>query len=296
MIRVGILRGGNDYENSLSRGGILISHILENLSHKYKPLDILVDKDGAWHAAGRPVLPADLMHKVDVVWNMADPAFSPVLKSLSVPHVAGNIFPEGEGRRAMLAEYVKGSMIKLPRHVLIPAYLPELDGPEDRYAMKKAMAVFEKFGGPWTVKAFSGSGTGIRVARTFPELFAAIGELLPSEQSIIVEELISGTEATVHALSGFRGQDSYVFPPGAFSAGEKQQLMDAALSAHRRLGFPHYLKLDMTIHPKFGVHITNAECVPDLSPDSHFSNACREVGAQAHHVADHIINLALEGK
>ena len=49
--RVGILRGGagKNYLSSLKKGGEIILHISENLSDKYKPVDILVDKDYIWH-------------------------------------------------------------------------------------------------------------------------------------------------------------------------------------------------------------------------------------------------------
>ena len=63
--RVGILRGGTgeNYNSSLQHGGEIILHILENLDHKYKTADILVDSDSIWHYNGRPVQPADLVTK-----------------------------------------------------------------------------------------------------------------------------------------------------------------------------------------------------------------------------------------
>jgi len=58
--RVGILRGGlkEHYSSSLRKGGEIISYISENLADKYKPYDILVDKDGKWHLNGVPIDPS----------------------------------------------------------------------------------------------------------------------------------------------------------------------------------------------------------------------------------------------
>ena len=69
--RVGVLRGGEGkhYTSSLQKGGEIISHIFESLSDKYKVFDILIDKDNKWHLNGVPIVPADLLHRVDVVWN-----------------------------------------------------------------------------------------------------------------------------------------------------------------------------------------------------------------------------------
>src|SRR3989344_8014556 len=88
--RVGILRGGTGehYASSIHKGGGIISHILDNLSEKYKVADILIDKDGNWHLGGIPISPADLRCKVDVIWNTSrHSSLSLALDSLSIPNI-----------------------------------------------------------------------------------------------------------------------------------------------------------------------------------------------------------------
>src|SRR3989344_9092148 len=87
--RIGILRGGTGrhYKSSLQKGGEVISHISKKLSDKYKPVDILIDKDYIWHVNGVPINPGNLMQKIDMAWNLSHPSFSNILSSLSIPTV-----------------------------------------------------------------------------------------------------------------------------------------------------------------------------------------------------------------
>src|SRR3989344_7235530 len=123
--RVGILRGGTGehYHSSLQKGGDIISYLRENLSHKYAPVDILIDKDYIWHYAGKPVSPSDLAHKVDVVWNTSHPSFSNILNSLSIPNIGTSSFLGAlQSNRDMLNGYVKNIGLNMPRHIVLPLY------------------------------------------------------------------------------------------------------------------------------------------------------------------------------
>ena len=94
-IKVGILRGGtgNHHAISVRRGGDIISHIFENLSEKYKVVDILIDKEGIWHLNGIPTKPADLVRKIDVVWDTSEhPSSSITLDNFSIPNVGRGYF------------------------------------------------------------------------------------------------------------------------------------------------------------------------------------------------------------
>ena len=72
MIRVGVIRGGvsGEYEVSLKTGSNVLSHLRsDKLNKYYKPIDILIDKNGAWHIGGKPVSIADVFNSVDVIFN-----------------------------------------------------------------------------------------------------------------------------------------------------------------------------------------------------------------------------------
>jgi len=296
MKRIGILRGGTgeNYGASLRQGGELILYLNENLADKYKPVDILIDQDYIWHFGGLPVNPGDLVNKVDVVWNTSHPSFSNILESLSMPHVSPSSFSGIlDGSKEMLRDHMKKINISMPRFILLPVYQADFDGPRKKYAVKKAKEVFEKFGSPWVVKSFTpDSSMGVHVAKTYPELVEAIEDGVKHEKSILIEELIMGKVAPVHAVAGFRGEDVYVFSLGNFSGDEKEKLISVAKDLYRHIGANHYLKSNFVITPRGKVSLLGIERFPDLRADSHFRQACENVGVKMHNVVEHILERA----
>ncbi|MCE9548946.1 hypothetical protein K8Q98_00905 [Candidatus Nomurabacteria bacterium] len=302
-IRVGILRGGDGehYHISLRKGSDVISHFHEHLYDKYKPVDILVDKEGVWHIKGVPVEPSKLLYKVDVVWNLSHPRFSNILESHSVKSVGVPAFSNFFGiSRKMLEDRMRKIGINMPKHLLLPAYQEDFDGPKDKYAIKKAKEVFEKFGAPWIVKSFTpDSNMGIHLAKTFDELVRGIMDGIEHEKSILVEELIPGKVTPVHSVSNFRNQDVYVFPclpagmaPG-FSKEEKEQLISTAKNLHKHIGVEHYLKLDFVLTPRGKIYLLGMDSTPDLRQDSHFHQVCESVGTKMHKVVENILEKVL---
>lgn len=292
MKKVGVLRGGkHDYENSIQKGGEIISHVFEKLSDKYKVLDIFVDKNNVWHFGGKQIQPAELMHKVDVVWNVSHPSFSNVLQSFSIPVVGHENFSNFIGEsRVLLEEHMKKVDVKMPRHFIIPPYQKDFDGEEYKFIIKKAKEVHQKFSAPWIVRSFiNNSNIGIHVAETFPELEKAIQDCVAHGASILVEELISGKNAFMHTVSDFRNEDVYSFPAGNFSKEEKDKLVSLAKDLHKHLHVKHYLKSNFVLHPKRGIFLTSVEFSPDLKDNSHFHKACNSVGASSHDVISHIL-------
>lgn len=271
--RVGILRGGagKNYTSSLRKGGEIILHISENLKDKYKPVDILVDKEGIWHLGGMPIKPANLIHQVDVVWNISEPSASIILNNFSIPNVGVSSFSFAlENNSDILREHMKNIGIEMPRSIIFP---------------KSAREVFEKFGAPWIVKIYN----DVKLVKTFNKLAEAIN----GKDNIIVEEFIAGKVASVHSVPMFRGEDIYTFPFGnvfgIFSPKEKEKLTNLAKDLHRHIGVAHYLKLDFVLNPRGKVYLLQIESTPDLNPDSHFLQICESVGAKPHQVVEHIL-------
>ncbi len=274
-IKVGIIRGGTGghYTSSLKKGGDVISHIFENLSDKYKTVDILIDKEGVWHMNGMPVSPTDLTHKVDIVWNLSQhPEISPILDSLSVPKIDNGSFLRGlENNKKILQAYVKNIGVKMPKSVISP---------------KNAREVFEKFPSPWIVKI----NNEVRLAKTFNEL----AEMIKDREDVIVEEFIEGRVSSVYSINGFRDEDIYVLPPQNFGASEKEKIVNLAKNLHKHLGAKHYLKSDFVLHPRMGLFLISIELSPDLRAESHFEKSCKSIGAEMHHVIEHIFKKALK--
>ncbi len=302
-IKVGILRGGTGkhYESSLKRGGEIISHILENLSLKYKTVDILIDKNGVWHLNGIPINSSDLNRKVDVIWNTSKhSSTASVLDNLSIPNIGnGSFFGALENSSDMLRKHMKSIGVQMPQSIILPLYQKDFDGPREKYAIKKAKEVFEKFSSPWIVKSFSDdSNMGIHLAKTFGELAEAIEDGVAHKKSILVEEFIPGKVASMHSVPAFRGQDIYVFPLGNtfgnFTPGEKEKLISLVKNLHNHIGAKHYLKSDFILNGKGKIYLLDIDGIPDLRPDSHFSQVCESVGAKTHHIIEHILEKALE--
>jgi D-alanine-D-alanine ligase-like ATP-grasp enzyme len=295
--RVGILRGGKGkhYTSSLKKGGEIISHIFENLAHKYKVVDILIDTEGNWHLNGMPIKPADLVHKVDVVWNVGHPSESVILNNFAIPNIGNSSFSTAmENSKDMLREHMSKIGIQMPRSIILPLYQEDLDGPSELYAIKKAKEVHEKFSAPWTIKSFTAdSNMGIHLAKTFGELVEAIEDGVKHKKSILVEEFISGKVASVHSVPAFRGEDFYTFPLlntfGIFSQAEKEKLDSLAKDLHQHADAKHYLKMDFIINLSGRVYLLGIDSTPDLNPGSQFAEACEQVGAKTHQVVEHIL-------
>jgi len=105
----------------LRKGGEIISYISENLADKYKPYDILVDKDGKWHLNGVPIDPSKLLYKVDVVWNTSHHSFSSVLESFSVPCIGvPPFFQIFRKSREILKNHIKKIGLHMPKRIISP--------------------------------------------------------------------------------------------------------------------------------------------------------------------------------
>lgn len=275
--RIGILRGGagKNYASSLQKGGELISHITDNLGNKYEVSDIFVDKDHIWHFKGLPVSPSDLVSRVDLVWNVSHPSWANILDSLSIPHISASHFSSAlDNSREMLREHMAKIGVKIPRVIVSP---------------KNAKEVFEKFGSPWIVRNYNQA----RVVKTFDEL----AEIINTSDDLIVEEFIAGKVATIHSVPMFREEDVYIFPLGNtfgdFSGEEKDKLNSLVKELHEHIGAKHYLRSDFVLNPRGRVYLLNIEFVPDLKPESHFSQVCESVSAEPHQVVEHILQGVL---
>lgn len=303
-VRVGILRGGTgkNYVSSIEKGGSIILCINENLGEKYKTFDIFVDKNHIWHFNGFPINPGDLVNKIDVIWNTSHQSFSNILNSLSIPNIGKSSFARVlEDNKDMLKEHMKKIGLEMPRSIVLPLYQKDFDGSLEKYAVKKAKEIFEKFSSPWIVKSFTDdSNMGIHLAKTYEELINSILDGVKHEKSILVEEFISGKIASMHSLPKFRGQEIYIFPLGNtlgnFSAIEKEKLMTLVKDLHDHIGKGHYLKSDFILTPRGRVYLLGIESIPNFEKNSHFLQACESIGAKSHHVIEHMIEQGLSIK
>src|SRR3989344_1641849 len=106
-IRVGVVRGGqsSEYDVSLKTGAT----VLKNLPERYAPVDILISKNGEWHAGGLPTRPEKILPHVDVVWNAPhgaygeDGTFQQMLEAHGVPYTGSDSLASAIGMNKALA-------------------------------------------------------------------------------------------------------------------------------------------------------------------------------------------------
>lgn len=291
MKRVGIIRGGrwDDYEASLTRGAEVFSFIDENLKEKWKPVDIFIDCKGVWHIGGLPILPIDLHHRVDMVWNTAGPEAGVILEGLNISHFGVPAFANAlSTSRKILEDHMRRTDISMPMHLAIPAYQEDLDGNVEKYAAKHAKAVFEKFGSPWVVQSLSKeNSTGVHVAKTFPDLVNAIIDGAEHGVAMMVEELITGEEVKTHSLTNFRDQDVYILP-SLYKGKDLEKLHDIVNTLHNHTG-AGYIHAHFTLHPRRGVILRNLEFSPDLKENSDLDQALKNVGIKPHNILESLL-------
>lgn len=331
MIRVGVIRGGisSEYDVSLNTGGNVLSHLRgREMNSKYKPVDILIDKSGAWHINGRQVSMNDVSNSVDVVFNALhgdfgeDGKVQQILEQWSIPYTGSGPFPSAVGYNKVLAKKQFSLLgIKTPQYITLESgNNSNLD--INTLAQQQARAVWQKFGAPWVVKPqSSGSSFGVKICKTFPELVEALTIGLSDNSDLLIEEMIDGKEATVGVVEGLRGKDTYTLPPieiripktkrffdydakytgiseeicpGNFTNEEKVELERLASLIHNGLNLSHYSRSDFIVNPRKGIYALEVNTLPGLTDESLTPKALSAIGATMPEFLDHIISLALK--
>lgn len=320
-IHVGVVRGGTQEQHSLSlaTGRSVLEHLSEE---KYSPQDIVVGKDGTWYRSGVPVPHERVLHQVDVVFNALHGSFGEdgsmqhLLQSFGVPYTGSPVFASMLGMNKHLARsYFVQEGLVMPLATLVR---------ENEDARERSRELFNSFPIPAMIKpATSGSSLGASVARDFAGLVSGIEHARFYSPSVLVEEYITGADASVVVADTFRGEDTYVFPPveivlppqssfydtyakyggeavfycpARFSKEIKKKLMDSARKAHRALGAQHYSRADFIVHPRRGTYLLEINTLPDITPESLLAHSLEAVGSTIPEFLEHVITLALAGK
>lgn len=316
--RVGVLRGGpsSEYEVSLKTG----KSVIANLTDRYEVLDILISKDGIWHYQGIPVKPENIFKKVDVIFNALHGAYGEdgtvqkLLDLFKVPYTGSTALASAVGMNKLLSKKIfKSHNLKTPLHTTFS---------RDGVSPEEISKLFKSFPMPVVVKPVSGgSSVGTSIAKTLSDLEKAIGEAFTYADQILIEEFISGKEATCGVIDNFRGQKIYsLLPveikkpigseffdyqakyggqsreicPGNFAEAEKKIIQEMAIKAHQALGLRHYSRSDFIINPRRGVYILETNTLPGLTNESLLPKSLQAIGFSLPQFLDHLINQALE--
>ena len=311
-IRVAVLRGGpsHEYDVSLHTGG----EVLKHLPPQYKGIDIFIDTNGVWHMNGAPKTPDKIFPHVDVVWNALhghygeDGKVHHILEMHGMPHTGSPVLPSALGMNKVLSKNIFAKYgIRTPHSIAVH---------KDEMSSGKIHEIFSTLPHPAIVKpASGGSSLGVKVVQTIPELLSALEEAFAYGEKVIVEEYISGREATCGVIAGFRDENLYalpvlevkkpagdthhtfdhkmentaVFDHQSLTALEKAEAKRVAILAHRALGLSHYSRADMIVHPKRGVFLLEVNSQPSLKEGGAFTHGLEHIGSSLSHFLDHVL-------
>lgn len=320
-IKVGVLRGGpsSEYEVSLKTG----KSVIDNFNpEKFEVLDIFIDRAGTWHLQGLPITPEKLFKKVDVVFNALHGAYGEdgtvqkILDQFAIPYTGSKSLASAIGMNKVLSKKIyKDHGLKTPLHKVLHS---------KEHKSEHVAEIFKSFPMPVVVKPVSGgSSVGTNIAQTLSELGSAIEEAFKYGEQIMIEEFISGKEATCGVVDNFRDKEVYsLLPieirkpsdakffdynakyggkteeicPGNFAAAEKKIIQEMSEKAHRALGLRHYSRSDFIIHPRRGIYILETNTLPGLTSESLLPKSLQAIGCNFPSFLEHLIELALKGK
>jgi len=321
-LKVAVLRGGagGEHEVSLNSGSNILAAV-ERLGHV--PLDIFIDKKGAWHVRGVPVHPERALSGTDVVWNVlhGEPGeggdVQRTLDRIGVPYTGSKAYPSAVAFNKVLTKDILANHgVLMPRHIVL-SVSPDLE--------KEAKEAFRAFSPPIIVKpAIGGSSVGVTLVKTFAEFWGALKNAFAESPKVLVEEYIKGKEATAGVVQGLRDTEFYpllpieIIPPstsaifdydakysgqtlervpGNFTREETEELQRLARLVHEVLDLRHYSRSDFIISPR-GVHfleVNNAAGV-GMTSESLLPKSLNAAGISTDEFIDHIIRLAFERK
>lgn len=313
---VGVLRGGPSREHDVS---LLSGHaVVANLPReRYTVRDIYIDKQGQWHDRGKAATPADILRTVDVVVNALhgeygeDGEVQKLLERLGVPYTGSDSLGSYLAMHKVIAkERAREAGIKTPKYHFIET---GADVPAAAYE------IIRTFQQPVVVKPVRwGSSVGVSIVGGYAPVLRAIESLLAESDSVLVEEMIRGTEATAGVVEGLRGEKLYALPtieivppandffsyeskyngksteivPGRFSKAINDELAQHARTMHEALGLRHYSRSDFIVSPT-GVYYLETNTLPGLTKESLLPKSLAAVGVGFPDFLSHLIDLAV---
>lgn len=292
---VGVLRGGpsREYDISLKSGAAVLEHLDTD---KYQPRDIFVDRSGAWHVHGVAVEPEKALKGIDVAFNAMhgeygeDGRLQRELDRFGVPYTGSDAFASALSyNKHHTKDAIQKAGLKVPYSTVI-----DLESAQDGEIEALAQKLFRSFPQPSVVKPTTGgSSHAVAIATSYHGLEHALRQAAAHSPKILVEEYISGKDASVGVIENFRGEEVYALipTPNTFTYEEKGRLAELARAAHQALGLSHYSDSDFVVS-KRGIYYLETNALPKLHKESKLAGALAYVGASLTHFIDHVIELA----
>lgn len=327
-INVGVLRGGvgPEYDISLKTGGAVLANLDRE---KYRPVDILIDKAGLWHADGIPLKSKDeLKSIVDIIWNGMhgyygeDGRIQNILEGLGVPFTGpDSLSAHLSSHKSLAKDKFTKLGLRTPYGEVVGDVKEFLSygGDEEKYVLEKARQIFQKISPPWIVKPLHGTcSIDVYLANNFDELVYALTKVLQNHERALVEEFVRGREIAVGIIEDFRGKKNYtlipleiqksnvvfdyetrhggdydLLHPADLTLDEKILIQEAAAKIHEHFDLGPYSLVDLIL-TKNGVRVLEVDSLPDLGEHSPFTHSLSELGASMPEFLDCVISKTLE--
>lgn len=318
MKRVAVLQGGPSEEHDVSRStGRAVLDALDRINYPYR--NVTITRKGEWLDSGLVRTPDAALEGIDVVFLALHGKFGEdgeiqrLLQRKCIPYTGSRAMASAIAFNKPLAkETLQPHGIITPRHRLLRgsslwSVINELDN------------LLSELGEQLFLKpAASGSSYGAKVVFSRDELEQSLDELLPIYEEILVEEYVSGREATVGIIEDFRGQAQYVLPPveitrpsgallfsnedkysssiekicpGRFSYEEKKSMTDMALLAHTIIGCQQYSRSDFIVQ-NGKAYFLEINTLPGLTATSLLPQAAGSIGLGFDDLVRHLVDTA----
>ncbi|WP_273852239.1 D-alanine--D-alanine ligase family protein [Guptibacillus spartinae] len=303
-MKIGVLYGGTSAERevSLSSGKGIMKALKEN-GHEVVGVDF------------HPERLSEVMElDVDIVFiglhgkYGEDGRIQGLLDMLKIPYVGSGVLGSAVAMdKAKSKKVLKDSGIRLAQDLV-------LHKSDDLQSMNLP------FGYPVVVKPNSeGSTIGLTIAHSEEELQKGIEEAFRFDDTVILEEFISGTEVTV-AVMGSKGEvkplpvveivpkNAYYDYESKYAEGGSEHIVPARISktfteliqnqsvvAHELLGCDTYSRVDYIV-PKDGSApvFLEVNTLPGMTPTSLFPDAAKEIGYSYEQMIESLIQLGLK--
>lgn len=317
-LQVAVLRGGPSSEHDVSmQTARQVTNALNNLGHR--PRDIHITREREWLSGGFARRPEHALHGCDIVFNAMHGAYGEdgtvqrVLDQVGLPYVGSGAFASSLTMNKVLTkDHLKAHDIRQAPHFKVR---------RDHTANPRKVAggIADMFGPRFVVKpTFGGSSIGVIVANNAGELAEVLEISLKEHEAVMVEQFITGREATVGVIEGWRGEELYALPPtevvipphtdhfdynikyhpeteeicpANFRPEIKRELETIARLVHRSLGLRHYSRSDFIVAGD-EIYFLEVNTLPGLTEYSLFPRAFAAVGGSYPELVSHLVRQA----